>query len=103
MYLGNLKGIVKNKAHPKGSIAEAYIINESLTFCSLYLNGVETKFNRRDGHHDDKNSESISFAIFSNKIQPIGVANFCMLSVSQRNHLHWCVLSNCDELHPYLM
>ena len=29
-----------------GSIAEGYIAKECLTFCSRYLHGIETKFNR---------------------------------------------------------
>ena len=102
-YLDKIKGTVKNKAHPEGSIAEAYIINESLTFCSLYLNSVETKFNRSESHPEEDYSESCMFAIFSNKIQPFGAADFGMLSVAERDILHWYVLSNCDELRPYLM
>ena len=39
------KSYVRNKAYPEGSIVEAYIVNESLTFCSQYLLGIETKFN----------------------------------------------------------
>ena len=35
--LGTYKQYVRNKAHPEGSIAEAYVVNESLTFCSMYL------------------------------------------------------------------
>ena len=45
-YLGSLKAYVKNKARPEGSIAEGYIVNECLTFYSMYLHGIETKFNR---------------------------------------------------------
>ncbi|CAN1791692.1 hypothetical protein LINPERHAP1_LOCUS19427, partial [Linum perenne] len=44
-FLGTLKGFVRNKAHPEGSIAESYIVNECLTFCSMYLDGIETQFN----------------------------------------------------------
>ena len=44
-YLGKLKKYVRNKARPKGSIAEAYIVEEALTFWSMYLSGIETKFN----------------------------------------------------------
>ncbi|KAH7576566.1 hypothetical protein JRO89_XS01G0110900 [Xanthoceras sorbifolium] len=44
--LHRYKTYVKNKARSKGSIAEAYIVNESLTFCSMYLHSIETQFNR---------------------------------------------------------
>ena len=45
-HLGTLKRYVRNKAWPEGSIAEAYTVNEALTFCSMYLTGIETRFNR---------------------------------------------------------
>lgn len=98
-----MKGTVKNKAHPEGSIAESYIINESLTFCSLYLNGVETKFNRKERHFERENLQPSTFAVFSNKIQTFGAANFGVLTIRERDILHWYVLSNCDELRPYFM
>ena len=34
---GTFKGYVRNRARPKGSIAEAYISTEALTFCSKYI------------------------------------------------------------------
>ncbi|KAK9944688.1 hypothetical protein M0R45_010246 [Rubus argutus] len=45
-YLHTLKEYVRNKAHPEGSIAEGYIIDECLSFCSMYLAGAtESKTN----------------------------------------------------------
>ena len=41
-----LKDYVRNRAYPEGSIAEGYIAEECLTFCSRYLEGVEMVFNR---------------------------------------------------------
>ena len=41
-----MKKYVRNKARPEGSIAEAYTVNEVLSFCSMYLSGIETRFNR---------------------------------------------------------
>nr|GEV02243.1 hypothetical protein [Tanacetum cinerariifolium] len=53
-YLMQLKSYVRNKAQPEGSIAEAYIKDECLSFCSRYFEGVETPFN-----HPPRNDESI--------------------------------------------
>ncbi|XP_059650484.1 uncharacterized protein LOC132296291 [Cornus florida] len=39
-FLHTLKSYVRNKARPEGSIAEAYIDNECVTFCSMYLQGA---------------------------------------------------------------
>nr|GEW33570.1 hypothetical protein [Tanacetum cinerariifolium] len=56
-YLTWLKSYVRNRVQPEGSIAEAYIKDECLTFCSRYFEGVETLFNRpsrNDEHILDK-------------------------------------------------
>ncbi|WVZ82126.1 hypothetical protein U9M48_029427 [Paspalum notatum var. saurae] len=49
-YLRTLKGYVRNKSHPEGSIAEGYISEECMTFCSRFLEDVDTKFNRPERH-----------------------------------------------------
>ena len=46
-YLCNLKSYVWNKSRPEGSIAEGYLIEECLTFCSRYMHeGVKTRLNK---------------------------------------------------------
>ncbi|XP_020111543.1 uncharacterized protein LOC109726394 isoform X2 [Ananas comosus] len=50
--LFRLKSNVRNKAHPEGSIAEGYLVEECLIFCSRYLEGVETRFNRPVRNYD---------------------------------------------------
>ena len=50
-YLRTVKGYVRNKVHLEGSIAEGYIVEECLTFCSRFLN-VDTKTNRPE-HHEN--------------------------------------------------
>ena len=44
-YLHTLKNYVCNRAHLEGSIAEGYVADKCLTFCSRYLHGIETRFN----------------------------------------------------------
>jgi len=44
-YLARLKGYVRNRAQPEGSMAEGYIARECISFCSRYFEGVETIFN----------------------------------------------------------
>ncbi|WVZ26448.1 hypothetical protein V8G54_004992 [Vigna mungo] len=41
--LGHLKTFVRNKAQLEGSIAEGYLAEESLTFCSRYIEDIETR------------------------------------------------------------
>ncbi|GKF07710.1 hypothetical protein Tco_0041934, partial [Tanacetum coccineum] len=47
-----LKGYVRNKAKPEGSIAKGYVAEEALTFSSHYFRDVTTKFNRPDRNMD---------------------------------------------------
>ncbi|KAL5569773.1 hypothetical protein UlMin_026348 [Ulmus minor] len=51
-YLKRLKDYVRNAAKPEGSIAEGYVVDEALTFCSRYFDDVETRFNRPDRNDD---------------------------------------------------
>jgi hypothetical protein len=43
--LGTLKNFVRNRARPEGSIVEAYMASDTLTFCSRYMKDVDTRFN----------------------------------------------------------
>jgi hypothetical protein len=43
-YLHTVKGYVRNKTHPEGSITEGYILEECLTFFSRFLD-MDTKDN----------------------------------------------------------
>ena len=45
-FLRKLKSYVRNKSRPEGSIAEAYIMQEAVHFCSRYLCETETSLNR---------------------------------------------------------
>jgi hypothetical protein len=45
-WLYTLKHFVRNRVRLEGSIVEAYIADECLTFCSKYMDDVETRFNR---------------------------------------------------------
>lgn len=103
-FLGFLKNFVKNKAHPESSIAEAYIVNESMTFCSMYLCDIETKFNH-DGHINDETQEGQNnngLSVFAQKACPFGGKSFLELSQQQHEAAHWYILNNCEELQPYL-
>ncbi|GJR97531.1 hypothetical protein Tco_0269705 [Tanacetum coccineum] len=51
-YMKKLKGYVRNKAKPEGSIAELLCARRALTFCSHYFWDVTTKFNRPDRNVD---------------------------------------------------
>nr|GEW56294.1 hypothetical protein [Tanacetum cinerariifolium] len=51
-YMKKLKGYVRNKAKPEGSIAKGYVTEEALIFISHYFRDVTMKFNRLDRNVD---------------------------------------------------
>ncbi|GJZ13743.1 hypothetical protein Tco_0548973 [Tanacetum coccineum] len=63
IYMKKLKGYVRNKAKPEGSIAEGYVAEEALTFSSHYFRDVTTKFNRPD-HNVDPPPLTCQFQVF---------------------------------------
>ncbi|XP_059658587.1 uncharacterized protein LOC132304903 [Cornus florida] len=52
-YLMTLKNYVRNRSHPEGSIAEGYLAEECLTFCSRYLTNIETRFDKPQRNSDN--------------------------------------------------
>ncbi|XP_062020273.1 uncharacterized protein LOC133736695 isoform X2 [Rosa rugosa] len=77
-YLGDLKDHVRNKSRPEGSIAEGYIAQECLSFCSMYLEDVDTRLTR-PGRNADVN-----------------------MDYKEWERLNKYVLLNCPEVKPYL-
>ena len=61
--LRTLKQYVRNKACHEGSIAEAFLMNECLTFYSMYLTGIETRFSR-NSRNDDSMSRKLGCGDF---------------------------------------
>ncbi|GJU85744.1 transposon, En/Spm-like protein [Tanacetum coccineum] len=66
-----LKGYVKNTARPKGCIAERSLDNECLNFCLMYLNDVETIFNKVERNNEMVDIDGDIF-VFSCKGCPLG-------------------------------
>ncbi|XP_059671020.1 uncharacterized protein LOC132316559 [Cornus florida] len=52
-YLMALKNYVRNRGHLECSIAEGYLAEECLTFCSCYLTNIETRFDRPQRNSDN--------------------------------------------------
>ena len=54
-----LKSYRRNRSHPEGSIAEGYLVEECMTFCSRYLDDVEAKLNRPIRNYDVSDNPGI--------------------------------------------
>ncbi|KAJ9567086.1 hypothetical protein OSB04_003052 [Centaurea solstitialis] len=79
-YMKKLKCYVRNKARPVGSIAEGYVAEEALTFCSMYLQDVQTKFNRPE-RNEDIIVEKTKMWVFESKCRPASATQVKHLDV----------------------
>ena len=103
-YLYTLKKYVRNKSRPEGSIAEGYLADECLTFCSRYLDdGIETKFNR-PGRNEEFQvvGSDVKFRIFSENSRVLGKSTFRILTDDEWEQARLYVLNNCDEVVPFI-
>lgn len=92
---------VRNKSQPECSIAEGWISEEILTFCSRYLeNEIETRFNR-GGRVDDEPIQSLS-TLFPRIGKHVGGANYFNLPAKERLQAHRTVLINCREAERFI-
>ena len=102
-FLHTLKKFVRNKAHSEGSIAEAYIDSECLTFCSMYLEGVDTKFNRKERNYDGgQGQQPEQLSIFGQHVRPLGVVDRSELNLKELTKAILYVLNNCNEIEQYV-
>ncbi|CAL9007224.1 unnamed protein product [Prunus brigantina] len=100
--LGYLKKTVRNRAKPEGSIIEAWVQYESLTFCGMYLKDVDTAFNCPQ-RNNDGGLRNETLSVFAQSARPFG--NPVRGESFSRNDMevaHWFVLNNCDEIMSYL-
>lgn len=98
-----LKKYVRNKSHPEGSIAEGYIVEEALSYCSMYLDNIETRRTR-----GSRNADSIGrgvaggLSIFSSLGHSKGKQKQIKLDQQVWEQCRRTVLFNCDECQPYI-
>ncbi|XP_060186166.1 uncharacterized protein LOC132615574 [Lycium barbarum] len=101
-YLRTRKSYVRNLGRLEGSIAEGYLAEESLTFCSCYLKNMSTKFNKPT-RNDDVSGPKGEMSIFKNSGQPKGAATDSKkLPHDEFNQACMYVLQNCEEVSQFL-
>ncbi|XP_028102256.1 uncharacterized protein LOC114301506 [Camellia sinensis] len=94
-YMKILKGYVRNRARPKGCIAECYIAEECMQFCSGYM-----KQAAEIGARHNRNKEFENETILEGR--PITLGNSIMIPDDMLQIAHCCVLINSSEVQPYL-
>ncbi|KAL6214304.1 hypothetical protein ACLB2K_013740 [Fragaria x ananassa] len=98
--LGDLKRYVRNRAHLEGSIAEGYIAEESLMFCSLHLHDIETVHSRPESNYDAEEPDA-QLSVFAQNVRACGGRKMRKWSESELEPAKWYILDNCVEVEPY--
>jgi hypothetical protein len=99
--LGTLKNFVSNRGRPEGSIANAYVASDTLTFCSRYMEDIDTRFNRGDGI-DGEMPLPDEISVFKHGVTLVGFDRCQYIDDDVLNKLVWYVLNNCEEVEEYV-
>ncbi|CAL8991489.1 unnamed protein product [Prunus brigantina] len=81
------------RVRPEGSIIEAWVQYESLTFCGMYLKDVETTFNRPQ-RNNDGGMRNEKLSVFAQSARPFGDPG--RGESFSRNDME---VAHCDELY----
>ncbi|KAA8525594.1 hypothetical protein F0562_007449 [Nyssa sinensis] len=87
-FLLTLKLYVRNRAHPEGSIAEGYLVEECMNFCGRYLEDVKTMSNRPIRNYDGNNKSG----------RGLGSGKQFLLDDITWAQAHWYVLMNFNAI-----
>lgn len=100
----NLKKKVRNRARVEGSICEAYLIQETSTFCSHYFEPhVQTKLNRVPRNDDGGYvGDKCKLHVFGYPCRPFGTSIERLLNESEFKAAERYVLLNCVEIMPFV-
>ena len=81
-----LKGYVRNKNRPEGCIAQCYIVEEAIEFCSEFLTELDP----------------IGVPFARKEEKPFGEANVIEVDRVSLNQAHLYVLHNTNDVQPYI-
>jgi len=99
--LYTLKRYVRNRAWPEGSIAEAYIADECLTFFSRYMDDVDTRFNREPRNMGFSNEEAYGVDVFGHGVNFTSAPEL-VYDENGFDQMVWFVLNNCSQVETYV-
>jgi hypothetical protein len=96
-----LKCYVWNRSWPEGLIAEAYVDDECLTFCSKYMDDVDTRFNREPRNKSFSDEEIYGVDVFGHGVHFTSVSE-PLSEDSAIDQIVWFVLNNCSRVEKYV-
>ncbi|KAG8499629.1 hypothetical protein CXB51_006113 [Gossypium anomalum] len=99
-FLSKLKSYCRNKRYPEGSIAEGYLAEECMTFCSRYLEDAETRLNRPSRNAGLNDHDLAETYLFQSYGEPIGKVEIVELDDISWIQAHRYVLFHHDSMEP---
>lgn len=94
-YMKILKGYVKNQARPEGCIAERYVAEECMKYCSGYIKDALQIGERKNRNEVEQND-------FILEGRPISKGKPTTVDEEVINAAHRYVLFNTEEVEPYI-
>ncbi|XP_062113352.1 uncharacterized protein LOC133824484 [Humulus lupulus] len=89
-HMGLYKKYVRNMSRPDGSIAEAFVVDEAVTFLSRYVSNIETRFTRPERNWDIP-SPNHKLDVFNSNVRPLGASTIKLLQ-------NWRQVVQCDHI-----
>uniref|UniRef100_A0A8R7TU01 DUF4218 domain-containing protein n=1 Tax=Triticum urartu TaxID=4572 RepID=A0A8R7TU01_TRIUA len=101
--LYTLKRYVRNRARPEGSIAEAYIADECLTFCSKYMDDFETISYQKPRNVGYSDEEAYGVDVFGHGVNfTSGYEYQYVYDKKEFDQMMWYALNNCGQTQKYI-
>jgi hypothetical protein len=98
-----LKSYVRNRSRPEGCIAEGYLAEECLTFCSLYLaDYVETRLTKTPRNTEDEPDPRVGLDVFATTGHPLGKGTATKIDRDSLTKAHQYILFNSEAVRPYV-
>ena len=95
-----MKDFVGNKACPEGSIVQGYLLEETISFCFMYMEDISTRFNpiQRNYEGVPRVSDETSNSVFNQSGQFLrGKVENRLLSEEERDLTHMYILQQVEE------
>ena len=87
----------------EGSIVEAYIAMECVTFCLMYLNDIEIRFNHTDRNADREwGDDEPTLSIFKQMVRPLGGRKYEFMDMNELSKAYFYVLNNYKEIKNFI-
>ncbi|XP_010480840.1 PREDICTED: uncharacterized protein LOC104759628 [Camelina sativa] len=94
-YMKVLKDFLRNMATPEGCIAESYLAEECMRFCSDFLKNTTNADEKMERNTDYENCSILEG-------RPISAPTSCTLTENEKNIAHLAVIHNMALIDPYV-